>query len=54
MKLETLNDKIIYAKGWNDAIRAAMAQYATWTTENPALVLSKLRELDRSMQATDD
>lgn len=61
MKLETLNDKIIYAKGWNDAVKRAIEiafEYEELSRITPDWsvngLINELRELDRSIQATDD
>ncbi len=60
MKLETLNDKIIYARGWNDAIEACAkliesgAGMADLIDQEELDQQAKyIRALDRSMQ-TDD
>ena len=61
VKLETLNDKIIYAKGWNDAVKRAIEiafEYEELSRITPDWsvngLINELRELDRSIQATDD
>ena len=48
----SLNEKIIYAKGWNDAVRAAAKiceEFGTIITVQEAI-----EKLDRSIQACDD
>lgn len=56
MKLETLNDKIIYARGWNDAVRAAAAIALKSEPDYgaPHYIAEEILKLDRSMQACDD
>ncbi len=56
MKLETLNDKIIYAIGWNDAVKRAIEiafEYEELSRITPDWsvngLINELRELDRSM-----
>lgn len=49
----SLNEKIIYAKGWNDAVRAA-AKLAETSKGYPTTVSQNILKLDRSIQACDD
>ncbi len=51
-----LNDKIIYARGWNDAVRAAAKTARFHSVEEPAISTAKIiavniEKLDLSMQA---
>ena len=60
----TLNEKIIYAKGWNAAIQSAAkiaSEHSRWigssnyanTIDNKDIE-NKIKQLDVSMKATDD
>ena len=53
LKGKNLNEAIIYAKGWNDAIRAA-AKLAETSKGYPTTVSEKILKLDKSIQACDD
>lgn len=48
-----LDEAIIYAKGWNDAIQAA-AKLAETSKGYPTTVSEKILKLDKSIQAIDD
>jgi hypothetical protein len=49
----TLNEKIIYAEGWNNAIREA-AKLAKTSKGYPTTVSQNILKLDVSLKATDD
>lgn len=48
----TLSEKTIYAKGWNDAIRAASKLAEDNNTGTAST--NQIRRLDKSIQACDD
>lgn len=48
----TLSEKTIYAKGWNDAIRAASKLAEDNNTSTAST--NQIRSLDKSIQACDD
>ncbi len=50
----TLDEKIIYAKGWNAAIEAATETAKINQYKNPYNMLKEIRKLDKSIQAYDD
>ncbi len=57
--IANLNDRVIYARGWNDAVRAAAKTARFHSVEEPALSVARIiavniEKLDLSMQATDD
>jgi hypothetical protein len=49
----TLDEKIIYAKGWNAAIKEA-AKLAETSKGYPTTVSQNILKLDKSIQACDD
>lgn len=50
-----LNEKIIYARGWNDAIRSAALIASNYVGQDaPQYIAKQISELDKSMKACDD
>lgn len=54
MQLKSLNDKIIYARGWNEAVRAAAAIVRGFDIQGTDSMASTIEALDKSMQACDN
>ncbi len=60
-KPSNLNEAIVYAKGWNDAVQAAAKVAENFARRDRPyavticdLAATEIRKLDRSMQACDD
>lgn len=51
----TLDEKLIYARGWNAAItKALQVMHKAAESKDIRSVMLEVLELDKSMQATDD